>query len=105
MTDTVKINIQQEVAVLQNKVKFLEDENNRLLSDLEAMNQERLNLLKVKDEYFAMIERQVTIQQKIDVSDLKASFTIRLKRRIRYFFVCSLGYPKYGSQPNQEGIT
>ena len=71
MTDAVKINIQQEVAVLQNKVKYLEDENNKLLHDLEVMNNEKMNLLMIKDKYLARTQEWVELQAKLDA--VKAS--------------------------------
>ena len=73
ITDAVKINIQQEVAVLQNRVKYLENENNKLFLDLHNINDEKTKLLKIKDKFLAMTEERITFQTQLEASELKAS--------------------------------
>ena len=82
MTDALKINIQQEVAVLQNKVMLVENENNKLLHDLPIINSEKMKLLIMKDNFFATTEERVTKHSQLEASELKA--------RSKMFFINAL---------------
>ena len=69
MTDAVKINIQHEVAVLQEKMQHLREENDHLLSELEAMKTERAKLFKIKDKYFSLVGERATMFQKLQEAE------------------------------------
>ena len=69
MTDAVKINIQHEVAVLQEKMQHLREENDHLLSELEAIKTERAKLFKIKNKFFSLVGERVTMFQKLQEAE------------------------------------